>query len=98
MQSQIWQEPSEYSTGVLSKKKQVEIFFFVGRTEVAIFLPFFSILCTQGGKGSSEEKKVQQILTSKYVMGILTEVAGEGGTDCPPQKFLSSQKFRHLMG
>ena len=29
---------------------------------------------------------------------ILTEVAGEGGTDCPPQKFLSSQKFRHLMG
>ena len=26
---------------------------------------------TQGGKGSSEEKKVQQILTSKYVMGIL---------------------------
>ena len=28
----------------------------------------------------------------------LTEVAGEGGTDCAPQKFLSSQKFRHLMG
>ena len=28
---------------------------------------------------------------------VLTEVAGEGGTDCPPQKFLSSQKFRHLM-
>ena len=28
----------------------------------------------------------------------LTEVAGEGGTDCPPQKFLSSQKFRHLLG
>ena len=26
---------------------------------------------TQGGKGSSDEKKVQQILTSKYVMGIL---------------------------
>ena len=26
---------------------------------------------TQGGKGSSEAKKVQQILTSKYVMGIL---------------------------
>ena len=25
----------------------------------------------QGGKGSSEGKKVQQILTSKYVMGIL---------------------------
>ena len=29
---------------------------------------------------------------------LLTEVAGEGGTNCPPQKFLSSQKFRHLMG
>ena len=28
----------------------------------------------------------------------LTEVAGEGGTDCAPQKFLLSQKFRHLMG
>ena len=26
---------------------------------------------TQGGKGSSEGKKVQQVLTSKYVMGIL---------------------------
>ena len=26
----------------------------------------------------------------------LTEVAGEGGTNCPPQKFLSSQKFRPL--
>ena len=28
-------------------------------------------MVTQGGKGSSEGKKVQQILTSKYVMGIL---------------------------
>ena len=27
-----------------------------------------------------------------------TEVAGEGGPDLAPQKFLSSQKFRHLMG
>ena len=29
---------------------------------------------------------------------FLTEVAGEGGTNWAPQKFLSSQKFRHLMG
>ena len=29
------------------------------------------LLDTQGGKGSSEGKKVQQILTSKYVIGIL---------------------------
>ena len=29
---------------------------------------------------------------------FLTEVAGEGGPDLTPQKFLSSQKFRHLMG
>ena len=29
---------------------------------------------------------------------LLTEVAGEGGPDLAPQKFLSSQKFRHLMG
>ena len=28
----------------------------------------------------------------------LTEVAGEGGPDLAPQKFLSSQKFRYLMG
>ena len=28
----------------------------------------------------------------------LTEVAGEGRTNWAPQKFLSSQKFRHLMG
>ena len=28
----------------------------------------------------------------------LTEVAGEGGPDLAPQKILSSQKFRHLMG
>ena len=28
----------------------------------------------------------------------LTEVAGEGGPDLAPQKFLLSQKFRHLMG
>ena len=27
----------------------------------------------------------------------LTEVAGEGGPDLAPQKFLLSQKFRHLM-
>ena len=27
-------------------------------------------LGTQVGKGSSEEKKVQQILTSKFVMGM----------------------------
>ena len=36
-------------------------------------------------------------LGQKYSVLFLTEVAGEGGTDCPPQKFLSSQKFRHLM-
>ena len=28
---------------------------------------------------------------------VLTEVAGEGGIDWAPQKFLSSQQFRHLM-
>ena len=28
---------------------------------------------------------------------ILTEVAGEGGTDCPPQNFLLSEQFRQLM-
>ena len=28
---------------------------------------------------------------------FLTEVAGEGGTDCPPQKFLLSQQFRYFM-
>ena len=28
---------------------------------------------------------------------LLTEVAGEGGPDLAPQKFLLSQKFRHLM-
>ena len=28
---------------------------------------------------------------------ILTEVAGEGGTNWAPQKFLSSQQFRHLI-
>ena len=27
----------------------------------------------------------------------LTEVAGEGGPDLAPQKFLLSQKFMHLM-
>ena len=27
---------------------------------------------------------------------ILTEVAGEGGTDCSPQKCLSSQQFRQI--
>ena len=34
----------------------------------------------------------------KVVMVILTEVAGEGGPDLAPQKFLSSQKFKYLMG
>ena len=29
---------------------------------------------------------------------VLTEVAGEGGTNWAPQKFLSSKKLRHLMG
>ena len=33
-----------------------------------------------------------------YWYVILTEVAGEGGTNWAPQKFLLSQKFRHLMG
>ena len=28
---------------------------------------------------------------------LLTEVAGEGGPNLAPQKFLLSQKFRHLM-
>ena len=31
-------------------------------------------------------------------VSYLTEVAGEGGTNWAPQKFLLSQKFRHLMG
>ena len=29
---------------------------------------------------------------------FLTEVAGEGGPDLAPENFLSSQKFRDLMG
>ena len=33
-----------------------------------------------------------------FLVFFLTEVAGEGGPDLAPQKFLSSQKFRHLMG
>ena len=33
----------------------------------------------------------------KLIVVDLTEVAGEGGTNWAPQKFLSSQKFRHLM-
>ena len=32
-----------------------------------------------------------------YIFIWLTEVAGEGGPDLAPQKFLLSQKFRHLM-
>ena len=55
---------------------------------------------------SFEKYLVWQFLFSAMIGGVprqlifpgLTEVAGEGGTDCPPQKFLSSQKFRHLMG
>ena len=31
------------------------------------------------------------------VTGNLTEVAGEGGPDLAPQKFLLSQQFRYLM-
>ena len=40
-------------------------------------------------------------LTNQYLINTsmyLTEVAGEGGPDLAPQKFLLSQKFRHLMG
>ena len=37
----------------------------------------------------------------KYIKKVhkfyLSEVAGEGETDCLPQKFLSSQQFRHFM-
>ena len=37
--------------------------------------------------------------SSEYVQNLLclTEVAGEGGPHLAPQKFLLSQKFRHLM-
>ena len=52
-----------------------------------------------------EEKSLVQTVVGEMIRNsipktifVLTEVAGEGGTDCPPQKFLSSQKFRHLMG
>ena len=46
-----------------------------------------------------EDNKIKiEMTTESDNMFLLTEVAGEGGTDCPPQKFLSSQKFRHLMG
>ena len=34
----------------------------------------------------------------KSIIMYLTEIAGEGGPDLAPQKFLLSQKFRHLMG
>ena len=39
------------------------------------------------------------ILRGKILIIVcLTEVAGESGTNCAPQKFLLSQKFRHLTG
>ena len=31
------------------------------------------------------------------IISLLTEVAGEGGPDLAPQKFLLSQQFRYLM-
>ena len=53
-----------------------------------------------GKKEDSYWKSIYKLslLLAKLDLKVLTEVAGEGGTDCPPQKFLSSQKFRHLMG
>ena len=48
-----------------------------------------------GKKDSVTSHKVS--LKDKF-LNLLTEVAGEGGPDLAPQKFLLSQKFRHLMG
>ena len=42
--------------------------------------------------------KICDTYFSIIILSFLTEVAGEGGTNWAPQKFLSSQKFRHLMG
>ena len=43
--------------------------------------------------------KVHTVFVLKNISEVnwLTEVAGEGGTNCPPQKFLLSQQFRYLM-
>ena len=50
---------------------QFWISFFIQIFGQFLLQNMFKNLYTQGGKGSSEGKKVQQILTSKYVMGIL---------------------------
>ena len=42
--------------------------------------------------------QVRKFFKQRADRSILTELAGEGGPDLAPQKFLSSQKFRHLMG
>ena len=49
---------------------------------------------------STDDNIKNNFLGTKNLMlpNLLTEVAGEGGTNWAPQKFLSSQKFRHLMG
>ena len=59
--------------------------------KLASFYGLFSWKC-EDSRSTEQDKSFSENWDS------LTEVAGEGGTDCPPQKFLSSQKFRHLMG
>ena len=51
-------------------------------------------------KISAKKKKLPKNFNNHWKMKltVLTEVAGEGGPDLAPQKFLLSQKFRHLMG
>ena len=53
--------------------------------------PIAGVLIKEAPEGSDGE-----LIT--YTSLLLTEVEGEGGPDLAPQKFLSSQKFRHLMG
>ena len=58
----------------ISCKKQEILNHFLAKNEkklINILSYKTVIIVPQGGKGSSEGKKVQRILTSKYVMGIL---------------------------
>ena len=87
-QNSTWLDNQRLNFGYLEssennfKTSRTRVFFIP--CQIIVFSYFFTHFCSG--------------VCMLFFKNLLTEVAGEGGTDCPPQKFLSYQKFRHLMG
>ena len=75
----------------------INIFFVQILVSLSVWVRANYIVIVRAAQYRKDTRTRNMRVFGNTITLYLTEVAGEGGPDLAPQKFLLSQKFRHLM-